>query len=85
MSDTRYSAKFPGVRANFGQPVRFDLTAGFLGITQWDAPDAKTVRDRVLLSRKQVDALLAFLGAERKRRKAPAASSTTPRAAAAAE
>lgn len=55
---TRYSARIEGARGNYKWPVRFDVTDGFLGISQIE--DDK-VKDRVLLSPKQVKAMTAFL------------------------
>ncbi len=56
--DTKYSDKIDGDRGNYGWPVRFDKTGrGYLGITQFDG---ETVKDRVLLSPKQVKALITF-------------------------
>jgi len=56
---TTYSAKIPGVRGNYGWPIRFDLSNdGFLGITQFDG---EAVKDRILLSPRQVKELLTFV------------------------
>lgn len=58
---TRYGERIPGAPANFGLAVRFDRTDGYVGISQYDDGTI----ERVLLSPKQVEALLAFLGASR--------------------
>lgn len=50
---TTYSEKIAGERGNHDLPARFDVTDGFLGITQNDA--------RVLLSPKQARELTAFI------------------------
>ena len=58
--ETKYSEKIEGDRGNYRLQVRFDLTGRkYLGITQFDG---KEVKDRVLLSPKQVDELRNFLG-----------------------
>lgn len=54
---TYYSEKIKGTRRNYDWAVGFDLTDGFLGITQFDG---ETVKDRVLLSPAQVRELLNF-------------------------
>jgi hypothetical protein len=56
--DTTYSDEVPGARGNYGWPATFDLTDGYLGITQFEGD---TVKDRVLLSPRQVAALVAFV------------------------
>lgn len=58
MTITRYSDKIEGDRGNYKWDASFDLTGGYLGITQ--AEDGK-IKDRVLLSPKQVNELAAFL------------------------
>jgi hypothetical protein len=58
---TYYSERIKGERRNYNWPVRFDLTDGLLGITQLGD---ETVRDRVLLSPKQVQEMLKFLKSE---------------------
>lgn len=62
--DTRYSEEIEGARGNYDWPVRFDVTDGYIGITQTHEPEApheqRTI-ERVLLSPKQVEALLDFL------------------------
>jgi hypothetical protein len=57
-TETKYSDKIAGDKGNYNCEVRFDLTENkYLGITQFDGD---TVKDRVLLSPKQVKALIAF-------------------------
>lgn len=56
---THYSAEVDGDRGNSQQRVRFDVTDGYVGITQWPGPDAPA--SRVLLSPAQLTALRAFL------------------------
>ena len=60
--DTTYSKKFGGARGNHGWEAEFDLTDGYLGITQLG--DGR-VKDRVLLSPGQVRALVAFVLGDR--------------------
>jgi len=70
MSRTRYSNRIKGDRGNFDWPARFDWTTGgggYLGITQMDGDE---VKDRVLLSPKQVEELAAFIEANRRKRAA---------------
>lgn len=55
---TRYSVTFEGSRSNYGWSVRFDVTDGILGISQ--THDDGQI-ERVLLSKNQVNELLAFL------------------------
>lgn len=55
---THYSDEIPGAKQNYDLSVTFDLTDGFLGISQ---KDAGVVKDRVLLSPKQVEELTKFL------------------------
>lgn len=50
---TYYSAVIKGTRGNYGMPVRFDKTDGYIGINQ--------LTDRILLSPAQVKALIAFI------------------------
>ena len=57
--DTVYSETVPGAHGNYGWDVRFDMTNGFLGLTQWEGD---RVKDRVLMSPKQVKELVAFMG-----------------------
>lgn len=56
--ETVYSETVEGRRGNYHWPAKFDLADGYLGVTQKknDLP-----MERVLLSPKQVKALLAFL------------------------
>lgn len=55
---TRYSKIIPGSRGNYGWTVRYDLLDGYLGITQVEGGE---IKDRILLSGKQVKALLDFV------------------------
>lgn len=55
---THYSQKIKGNRGNHNFQSRFDMSDGYLGITQWDG---ETVTDRVLLSPAQVKELLDFV------------------------
>jgi hypothetical protein len=64
---TTYSEKVKGARGNHGWLARFDLTDGYLGITQFDG---EMVKDRVLLSPEQVQELLDFIGQKKMRRAA---------------
>ncbi|KKN39248.1 hypothetical protein LCGC14_0745310 [marine sediment metagenome] len=66
MSDiTRYSDTIPGTEGNYTWPVRFDkTTGGYLGITQ--EHDGGEPSERVLLSRRQVSALIAFYQGKRR-------------------
>lgn len=52
-----YSNELKGAKGNFNQPARFDMSRGFLGITQ----KTEAGIDRVLLSPGQVRALVAFV------------------------
>lgn len=54
---TDYSDRIPGQSRNHDWPVRFDVTDGCLGISQYEGDDLK---DRVLLSPEQVRALIEF-------------------------
>ena len=58
--ETIYSRKFPGSRGNHRNACRFDLTNGFLGITETN-PSEPEHCERVLLSPIQVKALLTWL------------------------
>lgn len=58
---TTYSNKIAGEKRNYDLPVRFDLTDGFLGITQFEGD---VVKDRALLSPKQVRELVDFIGSQ---------------------
>ena len=60
---TTYSEKVKGARGNYNWIVRFDLTNGYLGITQFEGD---TVKVRVLLSPAQVKELLEFIGSSKK-------------------
>ena len=60
---TRYSDEIPGARGNYKWPARFDLTDGFLGISQ---SENGKVKDRVLLSPQQVQEMIAFVGGRKK-------------------
>jgi hypothetical protein len=64
MSDrTTYSDLIDGDSGNHDQPVRFDKTAGYIGIAQWESGGKLT--DRVLLSPAQMKALREFVKATR--------------------
>lgn len=65
--DTQYSERIKGARGNYGWQVRFDMTNGYLGITQIDG---EAVKDRVLLSPAQVQELLDFVGKKKAARAA---------------
>lgn len=54
-----YSEEIPGAVGNYHWPVQFDKTDGYIGITQ--TCDHGEI-ERVLLSRAQVKALIAFVG-----------------------
>lgn len=56
--DTVYSDEIKGTRSNYHWPVRFELSGGYLGISQ--TKDDRSI-ERVLLSPKQVKALIAFV------------------------
>jgi hypothetical protein len=64
---TTYSEKIKGARGNYGWLARFDLTNGYLGITQFDG---EKVCDRALLSPTQVQELLEFIGSRKSKRAA---------------
>lgn len=55
---TYYSNKIKGARGNYGWPAKYDITGGYLGITQYE--DGK-VKDRVLLSPTQLKKLSEFV------------------------
>jgi hypothetical protein len=61
---TEYSSDIAGTWTNHDLTVRFDMTDGVLGISQWVGKEIKNV-DRVLLSKEQVKALLKFIGSGR--------------------
>lgn len=65
-----YSEMIKGDRGNHECPARFDLTGGYLGITQ--IGDGQ-VKDRVLLSPNQVKELTDFIGRKGRRRERGAA------------
>lgn len=58
---TEYSKEVPGCKGNYGWTAQFDITDGFLRIVQKDGPD---IKEAVLLSPRQVKAMLAFLEAQ---------------------
>ena len=64
---TEYSERVEGNRGNHNFGARFDMSDGYLGITQFDG-DA--IPDRVLLSPRQVQELLAFIDKMKTRRAA---------------
>lgn len=64
---TTYSEKVNGIPGNYDWEVRFDLTDGFLGITQYDG---EAVKDRVLLSPGQVRELVNFISGKKTSRAA---------------
>jgi len=57
---TEYSAPIRGTVTVHNLTARFDMTDGILGISQWEGEEIARV-DRVLLSKAQVSALLAFI------------------------
>lgn len=60
LGKTEYSTEIPGSDQNHNISVRFDLTDGCLGITQVKQIEV----ERILLSPRQVRALILFLGAK---------------------
>lgn len=64
---THYSEKIKGDRGNFDWAVRFDISGGYLGITQFEG---EAIKDRVLLSPTQVQELLGFVGKKKTARAA---------------
>lgn len=64
---TYYSEKIKGSRGNYDWAARFDVTDGYVGITQFEG---ETVKDRVLLSPAQVQEFLEFVGAKKASRAA---------------
>jgi len=58
---TEHSDTVPGDSGNFGRAVRFDLTGAYVGISEYLDPSDNGGPDRVLLSPRQVRALLDFL------------------------
>jgi hypothetical protein len=63
---TYYSLKIDGAAGNYNWPVSFDFTDGFLGINQCK----DRCNDRVLLSPRQVEELIAFVKRHRPSRAA---------------
>jgi hypothetical protein len=61
---TIYGEKIKGVPGNYNFAARFDITDGYVGITQYDG---EAVTDRVLLSPAQVRELLNFVTAKKAR------------------
>ena len=61
-AEIKYTEKLKGDDGNYDWPARFDLDRGYLGVTQW-VDNGKI--ECVLLSPAQVDALLAFLQANK--------------------
>jgi len=57
MNNTKYSDDVEGDDGNFNQAVRFDITDGYIGITQSEIHDVQ----RVLLTPRQVKKMLIFL------------------------
>lgn len=55
---TYYSDEIKGARGNYNWTATYDLTDGFLGVTQ---KDGDKVIDRVLLSPDQVKELTSFI------------------------
>jgi len=66
---TDYSDRVPGETRNHDHACSFDVTDGFVGITQYDTADPTRVTDRVLLSPAQFRALLDFLDTARRHRR----------------
>jgi hypothetical protein len=62
---TRYSDRIKGAPGNYNWIARFDMTDGFLGITQIEEG---AVKDRVLLSPAQVREMLDFIGKKKSAR-----------------
>lgn len=58
--ETKYSKQIEGDRANYYWPVRFDVTDGFVGITQYQSTTNDKI-ERVLLSPVQVKQLISFV------------------------
>jgi hypothetical protein len=73
---TVYSESIDGERGNYYWPVCFDMTRGYVGITQAENKDSVEVKDRVLLSPAQFRELIKFVRRQqtkpRKRTKAKA-------------
>jgi hypothetical protein len=70
MSRTYYSNDVKGDCGNYGWPVNFDITDGYVGINQV-REDGES--DRVLLSPKQVAALAKFVAEHKSKRRRTAA------------
>jgi hypothetical protein len=64
---TYYSEKIKGARGNYDWAARFDVTDGYVGITQFEG---EAIKDRVLLSPAQVQELLEFVGTNKASRAA---------------
>lgn len=64
---TYYSEKIKGTPGNYSWASQFDITDGYLGISQYEG-DA--VKDRILLSPNQVKELLDFVAIKRAARAA---------------
>ena len=64
---TYYSEKIRGAQGNYGWAVGFDITDGYIGITQFDG---ETVKDRVLLSPAQARELVEFITGKKSSRAA---------------
>jgi hypothetical protein len=58
LNTTEYSDEFAGNKRNYNLPVRFDLTGGYLGITQSPGSGHS---ERVLLTPAQVRRLIGWL------------------------
>ena len=58
--EIKYTDKLKGDKGNYGWVARFDLSNGYLGITEW-LDDNKI--ERILLCPAQVEALQEFLRA----------------------
>lgn len=68
---TDYSRREKGEARNHHHAARYDVTDGFVGITQFDGDSAtlSVATDRVLLSPSQFSALVAFVGAAKRHRR----------------
>jgi hypothetical protein len=76
---TDYSDVIKGERRNHDHAVRFDVTDGFVGITQYSDTPVGRVGDRVLLSPVQWRALVEFVGRRHPRRVRSSRSETHTR------
>lgn len=65
---TDYSDRIEGTPQNHHWSVQFDVTDGYVGITQFESGQT-AVRDRVLLSPDQFAALVAFVNDAQRHRK----------------